>query len=507
VITHSDDLESLVTEMKQRIASGNEEGVADLAEAAFPLSIDVVLEKSRGNFEGAGPYDLEILTLGHSPQPLVHSILAVQPKRALLLYTCETQTHVEFVRDRLGDREVQVQIDQARISAVDPCDVYRAVFEAAQADDVRRIAVDATGGKKAMVMGATLAAGFIRADLVYVDSEYFRRPEDAPAGPSWVIPGSERVIRLASPYEYFGHLKARRATDLIAQHRYAAAEVLRELADRDEPAMRRYRIEYSLAAGYAAAEDLCFTDAKTGLRRAAEGIRSALREGADIAPATEEEAKVLDRQADYAEALSAALDPDSEANPLADEAVFPLWSFLYNYALRRAEVGQYDMASLALYRCLELIPRRRRGAAYGLWADTISREQYAALAEKCQLRDWDGLKAAYRRWQLTDGNDASAPPGRPNLVNSVRLLFATEDDAVKEIGDGEARQHLLDGTYAAVQARNASIWAHGFKQIEQAQYTRFLCVVETWAQAMCAAEGWDWEELQTAFRFITMPWG
>lgn len=66
-MTESDDLQLLVQEMRERIASGNEEGVAELAEQAFPLSIEVVAQASRGNFEGAGPYDLEILTLGHSP--------------------------------------------------------------------------------------------------------------------------------------------------------------------------------------------------------------------------------------------------------------------------------------------------------------------------------------------------------------------------------------------------------------------------------------------------------
>lgn len=504
-MTESDDLQLLVQEMRERIASGNEEGVAELAEQAFPLSIEVVAQASRGNFEGAGPYDLEILTLGGSPQPLVHSILAVRPKRALLLHTPQTVDHVDFVKQRIGDRAADVQVGEAEVDAVDPCTVYAAIFEAAQEDGVGRIAVDATGGKKAMVMGATLAAGFIKADLVYVNSEYFPRPQGAPAAPQWVIPGSERVIRLASPYEYFGHLEARRAVELIRLHQYAAAaEVLRGLADRDEPAMRRYRIEYWLAAGYAQAEDLCFTDAETGLRRAAEEIRSSLAQAADIARATEIHAAVLDRQAGYACALRGALDPESDVNPLSDEAVFPLWSFLYNYALRRAEVGQYDMASLALYRCLELIPRRRRGAAYGLWADTISRDEYAALAVTCGLGDWNALKEAYRGWQLSGGKDHQAPPGRPNLMNGVRLLLATADAAAQAVGTDDDKQDLLDRTYETVGARNNSIWAHGFKQIDRPQYESFLSVVETWARAMCAAEDWDWEELQTAFRFITL---
>lgn len=435
----------------------------------------------------------------------MHSILAVRPKRALLLYTCETKKHVAVVEQQVEQHAAHVPVRSAKVSAVDPCTVYAAIFEAAQEDGVERIAVDATGGKKAMVMGATLAAGFIKADLVYVDSEYFPRPKGAPAAPPWVIPGSEQVMRLASPYEYFGHLEARRAAELIGLHQYAAAaEVLRGLTDRDEPAMRRYRIEYWLAAGYAEAEDLCFTDAETGLRQAAAEIRSALREGLDTGGATETHAEVLDRQSGYARALRDALDPETKANSLADPAVFPLWSFLYNYALRRAEVGQYDMASLALYRCLELIPRRRRGAAYGLWADTISRDDYAALAVRCGLGDWDALKEAYRGWQLSGGKDHQAPPGRPNLMNGVRLLLATADAAAQAVGTDDEKQDLLDRTYETVGARNGSIWAHGFRQIDELQYKSFLSVVETWAQAMCAAEGWDWEELQTAFRFITL---
>ena len=159
-----------------------------------------VIESFIKNQKPEKVYDGLILTVGLSPQPLILSIKAINPKRIALLHTSEAkgfieriQTQTEFTHD---------QTDLLQIDGTDISGIYDKTWRFARDtwEEFRNIAVDITGGKTSMAAGAALAAAVIPADICYVDSDNylkeFRMPEP---GTEYmrVLEGPDTLLRIA----------------------------------------------------------------------------------------------------------------------------------------------------------------------------------------------------------------------------------------------------------------------------------------------------------------------
>lgn len=493
-MTDSPDLGALIEQWKAMPRGTNDERAAAerfYDEQVFPASLPTILEHSRPAFAHTD-YDFEILTLGRSVHPIIISLLVANPREALLLCTTESLKEVTEAQAQVRKHGGRATIAYRVVDAEDPLTVYRAIREAL-ADRLRSsVAVDITGGTKAMVGGAALAGALLEADLLYVSyGEYIeelRRPR----------PGAEHLVRLQNPYEVFGDLPEREALGLAARHQYQrAAEVLAELIDATA-AHVRHEIERTVMEGYAALDAMDFAGGAPLLRDAAQMIERALRSGADQ-PFTAADQERLARQAEMAAALGAKLvaieaGEATDLELLADRDLFSaIWSFIYAFALRQQTCGHLDTAGLCLYRCLELIPQRRL-ALRGLDA---GRPDYSVLGV-----DASALEAAFAEAQPS-GTDwqRSLPTWSIGALNGLRLLVALEDELASALGDGKRQIDMIARTFGHMRGRNQSIYAHGLRRLDAKTYTMFRGTVEEWAQALCEAEGRELDELLDAFRF------
>ncbi len=141
-----------------------------------------------------------ILSVGMSPEPLILSILALKPERVAFLYTADTEQYLDRIIDETG---LSVnQTEKREISSSNVTDIYDAIMHLYEKWGKRSdIAIDITGGKKAMVTGAAMAGVVLGADIYYVDNARYlpklRRPD----------PGSEFLSVLPNPLEGFARYK------------------------------------------------------------------------------------------------------------------------------------------------------------------------------------------------------------------------------------------------------------------------------------------------------------
>ena len=166
-------------------------------ETLMPLSRDKFVADTR-NMVNKTYYGV-ILTLGTSWQPLALSISALKPQRILVLGT-------EAVRDQMVKLVdfLHLQPTSYEYQLVDrgePIEIYKYVKTYYDHwHECGNVAVDITGGTKAMASSAAMIAAELNLDVFYVESKYlplYRRPE----------PGSEHLQKLMIPKEFFNKMK------------------------------------------------------------------------------------------------------------------------------------------------------------------------------------------------------------------------------------------------------------------------------------------------------------
>ena len=197
--------------------------------------------------EGMPSFAASIHTLGRSPEATVLAILGTRAARVYVLYTEDSAVELERVRaETRHERIFPVEVPRN-----DPAVLYAEVRRILERYPEDNLALDVTGGTKAMTAGLA-AVGFFLEDalsrnvwIVYVDNEVYdpevRRPRA----------GSERLIRLPNPHRVLGDLKESRAKALYGAGNYArAAEVFHEL--HKETADQRFLPYASLCRMYAA---------------------------------------------------------------------------------------------------------------------------------------------------------------------------------------------------------------------------------------------------------------
>ena len=110
------DFDKKVNKWKNMIRSEKANNFYD--EEIFPTVIERFVDKYRPKKQ----YDGLILTVGFSPQPLILSIRAINPKRIALLYTPEAKDFVERIQAQTG-HSVELT-DQLQIDGTDVRDIY-----------------------------------------------------------------------------------------------------------------------------------------------------------------------------------------------------------------------------------------------------------------------------------------------------------------------------------------------------------------------------------------------
>ena len=108
-----------------------------------------------------------VLTLGTSCEPLVLSILALRPKKVLILYTEQSfnllDDVIEFTKLK------PTQFIATEVDSENPLQLYHEIKKAYERwGRPEDIYVDFTGGTKSMAAGCAMAGSAIGAKLIYI---------------------------------------------------------------------------------------------------------------------------------------------------------------------------------------------------------------------------------------------------------------------------------------------------------------------------------------------------
>ena len=127
--------------------TNKEEAIRIYVEHLLPTILEHALEKWKETNEGKS-YDHLIATVGLSPEPTILTITALQPKEVSFLVTEESRRELDLIIQGTGlkpSRWRAYEIDDSTM-----VEIYKNVREITKRCEVRRIAMDISGGKKLM---------------------------------------------------------------------------------------------------------------------------------------------------------------------------------------------------------------------------------------------------------------------------------------------------------------------------------------------------------------------
>ena len=447
-----------------------------------------------------------ILSVGTSYEPLVLDIMLLEPKRVLFLYTEISEQYLAKVVDYCG-------LDAARyeksiIHETEPLDIYREIKKIyLKWNKPEKIYIDFTGGTKAMSAAAAMAGAMIGVQLLYVGcTEYlvdFRTPN----------PGTERLFYIDNPLEVFGDIEIEKALTLFGEYNYAGAgeRLLALKEDIPDPSIRQeLNFAYLLAKSYEAWDALDFPVAYEYMRQLNKEIKRDQKIHRrfllmDYAEHLARQEEVLQRLVQ----IPVLIGEKKQMEVLTDSRyIIPLMFTMYTNACVREIQEKYDMATLLLYRLLEMIEQRRL-ARYGLY---VSRMEYKNMQYDFEQRpDMKGLSEEECFFQLKrDINDIKKAlygrggngylPEQVSLLEGFVILQALGDP----ISMTESGRHVdkLKRIRSMVYLRNNSIFAHGLGPVGKTNFEKFKKFVEEIFQELCGIEGVDFAEEKRTMEWV-----
>lgn len=448
----------------------------------FPLVKEAFIDQKSNR--PSKSYSGLILPVGTSPEPLILSILALNPEKVHFLYTSKTEQYLDRI---MVETDLSItRIGKDEIDGSNVVEIYRKVKEVLE-DWGREsnIAVDISGGKKSMVSGASMAAAVIGADVFYVDNRkylsQFRKPE----------PGSEFLNCLDNPYIVFGDLEVQSAAKLMESYDFLSARQIFERLEKQVPRTnysKTYRAYRLLCEAYEAWDNLDFEQAYSSLNQLRATMKRKYTDLPPVAKLLFSELDTVEKQKDVAKYLSVVLAKDIDLEAFQDKKIFHLAFMLYYSAQRRKSQQKLDMATLLMYRLLEWIEQYRL-AQYGI--DT-SKPNYSKLEvdeesiiskinEQCisRVKNFD----EYRNL-----------PKNISLLTGYMILAGLEDEVSKDINWGKFSGLLS--------MRNKSIFAHGFNNIKKKSYSNSEGLVKERFDQLCQIESIDRTEMTAVHSFL-----
>lgn len=178
----------------------------------------------------------------------------------------------------------------------------------------------------------------------------------------------------------------------------------------------------------------------------------------------------------------------------------PLMFTMYSNAMLREKQEKYDMATLLMYRLLEMIEQKRL-SKYNLYVSKMSYENILFLADNQknlnelagdQKREWLKSSVFEIKKQLFPKTDSRYLPEQISLLEGFIILTALEDAICKK-GNG-TQIEKLKRIRSMVFLRNNSIFAHGLGPVPRTDYLKFRTFVENLFRNFCQIEAIDFEE-------------
>lgn len=435
-------------------------------------------------FKPTQTFDVLIIPVSNPYTAMLH-IDHYRPQVVVFLYTersrNENQAYIKAFTE-----ELQIVYEEADpdIHERDPISVYQAVKHVYQHYPNKRIAVDITGGTKAMSVGVAMAGSLVGADSIYIESSFDKHIQDR-------YPGSEQPYRLPDPYAVLGdleHAEAQRLFNTPTFDYSGAGRIWQNLTDRlsmPHNLRQHYHMWATLARAYAAWNAFDIPGAAHAM------VHVVQAEPFSTLPSEVQE--VVSIQQDIITHLVSMQGlQDAKGNPTLEvlqqlDYVLALLGSLYQNGQRRALQERFDMAALLLYRCLELISQRRL-ALYGIL--THAPHYDAAQAYHADIIErYESVQQTYNRSSRRRGL-----PSRIPLFVGYMLLQALEDPLLHAFDIAQVQEQS--------RARNRSILAHGIRFIDADDYQAFADVVIELLQRFFAIEQSDIVAWQKHHSFI-----
>lgn len=424
-------------------------------------------------------YNALILSVGKYYQPLILSLEAIQPKKVYFLYTSETEMYLDTIVEALQLKPSQYQKEE--VDAVNPTPIYEAIKKVDRNKGDGKIAVDFTGGTKSMSGGMAMAGGLVGADIFYIASKWnktLRKPE----------PGTESIEKIINPYELFGDIDLKRAQELWLNGEYMASSIMfQQLADK-LPERVEYQVYNRLGKAYAAWESLHIKHALEHFNWVKQTGKVHLERQSSNAIQTDG-FQIIEKQVQILETIQDNLS----TKPFKLEALqnrnfmkHLILSF-YSIGVRREEQKKLDVATLYLYRMIEML-LQHRSALQGI----ISHEpDYTVLPMKEEVL----LERANEILSQRKLEKWSVLPYRIALIDNHILLMAIGDKVASVVHPSKLR-HVSE-------ARNFSILAHGFEIITEKVHQDLKDVAKSFLHAFLKENEEDLESVLLDYEFIS----
>ena len=449
-----------------------------------------------------------VVSVGTSYEPIVLNIRLLRPTKLLFLYTDRSESTLNKI---IAYCELQPTDYEKRIvNAVEPLEIYREVKRAYILwNKPSRMYIDITGGTKTMSATAAMAGALIDVQLIYVASDDylvdFRKPN----------PGSEHICYIDNPLAVFGDLEVDKAFTLFGKYNFVgAAEKLACLKECiPEPDLRQeLNFVFLLSKAYEKWDGLDFVPAYEAISKLQKELERDWRLHPeflmmDMLPNIKRQTELLAHLKEIPKLIS----DKKQMTILRDESLMiPLMFTMYQNAMTREYQEKYDMATLLLYRLLEMIEQRRL-AHYNLW---VSNMEYLKMKvnlrqrpelqgkEKQECFEWLREEVTRIKAELFRTNRNSYLPDQVSLLEGFIILEALGDPINKVVNDNSI--HTLKQIRSKVQLRNNSIFAHGLGPVTQEDYVKFRDFVLKIFQSFCIIEKVDYEAYCMDMKWI-MP--
>lgn len=135
----------------------------------FDKLLPLVSEKFKDTYQTKLKSDSVLISiLGYSPEPLILTAKAMEPKRHIILATEHNRKVVEYLNDYLGDNFELLYFEENNFSSI-----YSKLKEVLFVNNLNGVVVDITGGKKSMVAAAAIFSKDYQCKIVYVDFDKY----------------------------------------------------------------------------------------------------------------------------------------------------------------------------------------------------------------------------------------------------------------------------------------------------------------------------------------------
>lgn len=446
-----------------------------------------------------------VVSVGTSYEPIVLSIKLFKPDRILFLCTNASESVLDKIVTYCN-LKVQ-QYEKRKVNETNPLDIYREIKDFyLKWNKPDKMYIDFTGGTKAMSVAAAMAGAMIDVQLVYVGSDDylvdFRKPN----------PGSETLYFITNPLAVFGDLEIEKALVLFGENNYAGAkeklEVLKETIP-DPQIRQQLNFVYLLARAYESWDSLDFAPAYEYMSK----LNFQLKRDRihtdyllmDFFGALSQQEKVLAQMKDIPNILQEKRNMDILKN---QDKINALMFTMYQNAMTRESQNKLDMATLLLYRLLEMIEQRRLShynlyvsdMDYGKMKTTFKRlEKYAdkSPAEKLDILKND---VAVIKQGVFGKNGNNYLPDQVSLLEGYIILYAFQDPIVYQ--QENDNYILLKKIRSMVFLRNNSIFAHGLGPVKEADYMKFRNFVKEIFKRYCKIEKVDFDAYEKTMHWI-----